>query len=63
MKEHERNVRIIMNSIQSTFKTMGGGGPAAFNNPVSAAMKNGPLVFALGVNVKEVVEHILYLTK
>jgi hypothetical protein len=40
--------KIIMNSIQGTFPTMGGGRPGD-GNPVAEALKDKPLVFALGV--------------
>ena len=44
--------------IQANFRTFGGG-QASYNNPMAAAFKDKPLMFAASVDVKEVVEAIL----
>lgn len=36
-----------------------GGGQKCFNNPIAAAMKDRPLQFALGVDIKSVVKAVL----
>lgn len=55
----EDKVHRIVAEIGVRFPTFGGGVVSSFNNPLAEAMKNRPLVFALGVSVEEVVRFIL----
>lgn len=49
----------LMISIGKNFRTFGGGDRDTHNNPLAVALKDIPLQFAAGVDVKEVVEFIL----
>lgn len=57
-KTHADSVDEIVAAIQVYFRTFGGGQDSEFN-PLTHALKDKPLQFAAGVDVKEVVEFIL----
>lgn len=59
--EREVVVRAITEMIADRFGTFGGGRPPTPGNPVSAALKDRPLVFAAGVDVADVVQFVLQL--
>lgn len=48
----------IVNGIANCFPVFGGGRCSAFN-PIAAMMKDKPLMFAMGVDVRAVVEFVL----
>lgn len=50
---------VIVNGITAQFRTFGGGSARAVASPISAAMQDGPPVFALGVDVREVVRFVM----
>lgn len=50
---------VIVNGITGRFRTFGGGSPRAVASPISVAMQDGPPVFAMGVDVREVVRFVM----
>ena len=54
-----KSIDEITQIIGQKFRSFGGG-HTSFNNPVSAALKDQPLQFAAGVNIKDVVRAVLY---
>jgi hypothetical protein len=57
MVNPEKTDRIV-NEVGERFATFGGGRGSEFN-PLAEMMKGRPLVFALGVDVRDVVEFVL----
>lgn len=53
-----RKVDKITQIIGRKFRSFGGG-QTGFNNPVAMALKEGPLQFAAGVDIKSVVKVVL----
>lgn len=51
-------VQVIVQIIGQRFRSFGGGQEGS-NNPVAEALKDGPLRFAAGVDIKAVVEAVL----
>lgn len=49
----------IVNHVAKHFRCFGAGTESNLGNPLSAAMKDKPPCFALGVDVQEVVEFVL----
>ncbi len=58
-KIREPILNYLVISIGKNFRTFGGGDRNTHNNPMAVALKDEPLQFAAGVDVKEVVEFIL----
>lgn len=60
----KKKIDSIVESVQGNFRTFGGGKhDQGSNNPISAALKDAPAQFAAGVDVREVVLHVLKLAK
>ncbi len=55
----KRSADDITRSIGLFFATFGGNKPATLGNPISEALKDRPLMFAAGVDVKSVVEFVI----
>lgn len=54
----------IIKSVAVSFRTFGGGKDASKSgNPIAIALQNKPAQFAAGVDVRQVVLHILKLAK
>ena len=53
-----RKIDKITQIIGRKFRSFGGG-QKAFNNPLAVALKDEPLQFALGVDIKSVVKAVL----
>lgn len=54
MKKVDKITQIIGRKFRSF-----GGGQSGFNNPIAAALKDSPLQFATGVDIKSVVKEVL----
>lgn len=59
----DHKVHEIVAEIGVRFPTFGGGVDKAYNNPLSAMLKDKPLQFALGVSVEEVVRLVLSMAR
>lgn len=58
----KKQIDMIVNDVANSFRTFGGG-KGGFNNPIAAALKDQPASFAAGVDVREVVLHVLKMAK
>lgn len=58
MKKVDKITQIIGRKFRSF-----GGGQTGFNNPIAVALKDEPLQFAAGVDIKSVVKEVLKETK
>jgi hypothetical protein len=55
----EANIAKVVKAVGVHFRTFGGGQDAGWDmNPIAMALKDKPLVFAAGVDVRQVVEFI-----
>ncbi len=64
VKEMEKkSIKKIVEAVGDNFRTFGNGKESSWGNPLAAAFEDKPLMFAAGVNVREVVEFVLALTK
>jgi hypothetical protein len=59
MEYQEPILNYLVISISKKFRTFGGGDKDTRNNPIAVALRDKPLQFAVGVDVKEVIEFIL----
>lgn len=60
----KKQIESIVQSVTNSFRTFGGGKDVSqSNNPIVHALKDKPAQFAAGVDVKEVVLHVLKLAK
>ncbi len=55
----QKKVDEIVKSISGNFRTFGGGDKNPNGNPIAMALKDNPLSFAAGVDVEQVVLHVL----
>ena len=60
MKIIPENTEDIAAIIAHEFRSFGGGRPAD-GNPIAAAAQEGPAIFALGVNIEDVVSRVIKL--
>jgi hypothetical protein len=49
----------IVAAVKEKFPCFGGGDERVRDNPIAAALKDRPLMFAMGVDVKSVVEFVI----
>lgn len=60
----KKQIELIVESVADNFRTFGGGQYSnLYHNPIAFALKDKPAQFAAGVDVKEVVVHVLKLAK
>lgn len=60
----KKQIEELVKSVGDTFRTFGGGNYSNMqNNPIAYALKDKPLQFAAGVDVKDVVTHVLKSAK
>lgn len=55
----EQTRRELVEKIAQKFRCFGGGKKSSWENPISKALENKPPQFAMGVDVREVVDFVL----
>ncbi len=58
----KKGIDEIVKSVSDNFRTFGGGN-VSINNPISIALQDKPSQFAAGVDVRDVVMHVLKMAK